>query len=226
MKSLKASKKNDGKGVILIVDDNSNSSIAKNSSKENRMQRSILPSNTLDLSGRSPKDSPCLMKENVHFGSLMLQIIVEKDVQNIVQESATSVSKAVSVVNGEAAACRQDSLVGFSGSRTCSSSNNSATLAAATNSMFNIKTEIPSSLPLSEQELLSTFSFLTLFGFLEHLNISREYLFLWGLLGPDGTKWHLGKWCKRGKMLGSTSTQGSTKISGDLIVVGADGRGG
>ncbi|XVF33258.1 hypothetical protein REPUB_Repub17cG0153500 [Reevesia pubescens] len=47
-----------------------------------------------------------------------------------------------------------------------------------------------------------------------------------GLLGPDGAKWYLGKWCKRGKMLGSMPAQGSTKSSGDLIAVGADGRGG
>ncbi|KAK2650203.1 hypothetical protein Ddye_017692 [Dipteronia dyeriana] len=40
-----------------------------------------------------------------------------------------------------------------------------------------------------------------------------------GLLGPDGTTRYLGKWCKRGQ-------NNSTTKGGDLIAVGADGRGG
>ncbi|KAK4418569.1 hypothetical protein Salat_2269700 [Sesamum alatum] len=51
-----------------------------------------------------------------------------------------------------------------------------------------------------------------------------------GLLGPDGTNWHLGKWCKKAKNQGSTaSSAGSDRSNaraGDLIAVGADGRGG
>nr|GMC80006.1 43kDa postsynaptic protein [Ipomoea batatas] len=48
-----------------------------------------------------------------------------------------------------------------------------------------------------------------------------------GLLGPDGTNWHLGKWCKKVQNKGSTPAfQGSTTVAGDLIAVGADGRGG
>lgn len=45
-----------------------------------------------------------------------------------------------------------------------------------------------------------------------------------GLLGPDGSNRYLGKWCKRGQTNGSNATNGSR--SGELIVVGADGRGG
>lgn len=41
-----------------------------------------------------------------------------------------------------------------------------------------------------------------------------------GLLGPDGTNWHLGKWCKKAQ------NQGSNARAGDLITIGADGRGG
>ncbi|CAI9102027.1 OLC1v1000214C2 [Oldenlandia corymbosa var. corymbosa] len=51
-----------------------------------------------------------------------------------------------------------------------------------------------------------------------------------GLLGPDGTKWHLGKWCKKANSKGqasmTTGLQGSNASSGNLIAVGADGRGG
>ncbi|CAN4111530.1 unnamed protein product [Withania somnifera] len=47
-----------------------------------------------------------------------------------------------------------------------------------------------------------------------------------GLLGPDGTNRHLGKWCNRQQNKGSAGFQGSGANSGDLISVGADGRGG
>ncbi|KAJ7962461.1 E3 ubiquitin-protein ligase TRAIP-like [Quillaja saponaria] len=68
------------------------------------------------------------------------------------------------------------------------------------------------------------------------LNIQKEYpspstlsrpgdaCFSGGLLAPDGTHRFLGKWCKRGQNNGSISTNGST--NGELIAVGADGRGG
>ncbi|TKY63976.1 girdin protein [Spatholobus suberectus] len=45
-----------------------------------------------------------------------------------------------------------------------------------------------------------------------------------GLLGPDGTHRYLGKWCKRGQNSESSSAKRSS--NGDLIAVGADGRGG
>ncbi|RDX62595.1 hypothetical protein CR513_59057, partial [Mucuna pruriens] len=44
-----------------------------------------------------------------------------------------------------------------------------------------------------------------------------------GLLGPDGTHRYLGKWCKRGLNESSSAKRAS---NGDLIAVGADGRGG
>lgn len=51
-----------------------------------------------------------------------------------------------------------------------------------------------------------------------------DICFSGGLLGPDGTQRFLGKWCKRGQNGESTSTNGSS--NGNLISVGADGRGG
>ncbi|GFY97370.1 RING/U-box superfamily protein [Actinidia rufa] len=57
-----------------------------------------------------------------------------------------------------------------------------------------------------------------------------DLCFVGGLLGPDGTKRHLGKWCKRvqGNEPASSSAamQGSSGSTGNLIAVGADGRGG
>ncbi|KAL6496813.1 hypothetical protein OROHE_027295 [Orobanche hederae] len=47
-----------------------------------------------------------------------------------------------------------------------------------------------------------------------------DHCFSGGLLGPDGTNWHLGKWCKKAQ------NKGSNANSGDLISIGADGRGG
>ncbi|KAK1376183.1 Potyviral helper component protease-interacting protein 1 [Heracleum sosnowskyi] len=66
-----------------------------------------------------------------------------------------------------------------------------------------------------------------------HLEPSKrpiESCFSGGLIGPDGNKWHLGKWCRRGQnkgsMVASTGVQGSNPSTGNLISVGADGRGG
>ncbi|XP_049388180.1 uncharacterized protein LOC125852500 isoform X3 [Solanum stenotomum] len=53
-----------------------------------------------------------------------------------------------------------------------------------------------------------------------------DHCFSGGLLGPDGTNRHLGKWCKKVQNKGSAGLQGSGAGSGDLISVGADGRGG
>ncbi|GFY81111.1 hypothetical protein Acr_01g0009200 [Actinidia rufa] len=53
--------------------------------------------------------------------------------------------------------------------------------------------------------------------------------FAGGLLGPDGYKRHLGKWCKQVQgnepLSSSAAKQGSSGITGNLIAVGADGRG-
>ncbi|XP_058225750.1 uncharacterized protein LOC131334639 [Rhododendron vialii] len=57
-----------------------------------------------------------------------------------------------------------------------------------------------------------------------------DLCFTGGLLGPDGTKRHLGKWCKRvqgnGSGVSSAAMQGSSASSGNLVAVGADGKGG
>ncbi|XP_073148062.1 uncharacterized protein [Henckelia pumila] len=53
-----------------------------------------------------------------------------------------------------------------------------------------------------------------------------ENCFYGGALGPDGTNRHLGKWCNKVQNKGSTTLQGSNSATGDLIAVGADGRGG
>ncbi|CAA0820744.1 RING/U-box superfamily protein [Striga hermonthica] len=61
---------------------------------------------------------------------------------------------------------------------------------------------------------------------------SGENCFSGGLLGPDGTSnWHLGKWCKKAQSKGSSQPFSAKSIglnasSGELIAVGADGRGG
>ncbi|XP_038906710.1 uncharacterized protein LOC120092637 [Benincasa hispida] len=59
-----------------------------------------------------------------------------------------------------------------------------------------------------------------------HISLNKPggISFSGGLLGPDGSNRYLGKWCKRGQTNGSSAMQGSR--SGELIVVGADGRGG
>ncbi|KAL4354460.1 hypothetical protein GQ457_06G031810 [Hibiscus cannabinus] len=228
LRALKASKKTASEGGVYIVDDNSDFSNTKNSSKEQLMQRPVLPSNNLDVSAISSKHLPSSTKKNIpldspkaaNYGREGCSSIVVPDeernmaedvyihsspnlkcqnLENITQDSATSMPKAGSAVDVEAA-----TVFGFSGSRTCSNIDGSATVADSVKPLFNIKTATPS-LPLSDQ---------------------GNICFSGGFLGPDGTRRHLGKWCKRGKTLGSMNTQGSTKNSGDLIAVGADGRGG
>ncbi|GMI98427.1 hypothetical protein like AT4G01270 [Hibiscus trionum] len=228
LRALKASKKTTSEEGVLIVDGNSDSSKAKNSSKEQLMQRPVLPSNNLDVSAIPSKHLPSSTKKNISLDSPKaasygregcssfvvpdeernmtedVYIHSSSDLkcqnrENITQDSTTPMPKAVPVIDVEAA-----TVVGFSGSRTCSSIDDSATVAASVKPIFNIKTATPSH-PLSEE---------------------GNICFSGGFLGPDGTRRHLGKWCKRGKALGSINTQGSTKNSGDLIAVGADGRGG
>lgn len=82
----------------------------------------------------------------------------------------------------------------FSELKSCLTNTNAAS-EADPKPMFNIRREeSPSTLPRSDQ---------------------GSTCFAGGILGPDGTKWHLGKWCKRGKMNGSAAaTHGSTTNSG------------
>ncbi|CAL1379491.1 unnamed protein product [Linum trigynum] len=70
---------------------------------------------------------------------------------------------------------------------------------------MNIKKELPSSACFSKP---------------------ADICFSSGLLGPDGTTRYLGKWCKRDQSKQSVAVQKTSTNSGDLIAVGADGRGG
>ncbi|KAK1408830.1 hypothetical protein QVD17_40911 [Tagetes erecta] len=53
-----------------------------------------------------------------------------------------------------------------------------------------------------------------------------DFCFSAGLIGSDGTKNYLGRWCKKGQGKGVNASLQPTQQSGDLIAVGADGRGG
>ncbi|XP_071698834.1 uncharacterized protein [Rutidosis leptorrhynchoides] len=57
-------------------------------------------------------------------------------------------------------------------------------------------------------------------------NTKEDVCFSAGLIAPDGTKRHLGKWCKKDQSKGLSSCSVPRQVSGDLISVGADGRGG
>ncbi|XP_010544412.1 PREDICTED: E3 ubiquitin-protein ligase TRAIP-like [Tarenaya hassleriana] len=58
------------------------------------------------------------------------------------------------------------------------------------------------------------------------LQCKGDICFSSGLLGHDGNKRYLGKWCKRTQSQGSTPSLGSIPGNGELITVGPDGRGG
>nr|GEW50784.1 RING/U-box superfamily protein [Tanacetum cinerariifolium] len=53
-----------------------------------------------------------------------------------------------------------------------------------------------------------------------------NFSFSAGVLGPDGIKRHLGKWCKKSQSKGINASPVPGRVSGDLIAVGSDGRGG
>ncbi|KAG8477453.1 hypothetical protein CXB51_030935 [Gossypium anomalum] len=184
LRALKASKKTDSK-----MGYNSDYSNAKNSSKEQQMQQP-----NLELSGISLKPLPSSKNENIPLDSPKAanygregcsSTVVIDDEGNM--ESATSLPKAVSDVNMEAA-----TVAGFSGLRTSSNIDN-ATDAAPIKPMFNIKMDTPS-LPLSEQ---------------------GNICFSGGLLGPDGTKRHLGN----GASVANCLDQRLNKVQLKIVVV-------
>ncbi|KAL1071700.1 hypothetical protein V6Z11_D11G104900 [Gossypium hirsutum] len=167
------------------------------SNAKNSSKEQQMQQSNLELSGISLKPLPSSKKENTPLDSPKAANYGREGCSStVVIDDEGNMGEDVYIISSPDLKCRN-------GSRTSSNIDN-ATEAAPIKPMFNIKMDTPS-LPLSEQ---------------------GNICFSGGLLGPDGTKRHLGKWCKRGKLLGSTPEQGSTKNSGDLIAVGADGRGG
>nr|KJB41418.1 hypothetical protein B456_007G103300 [Gossypium raimondii] len=167
------------------------------SNAKNSSKEQQMQQPNLELSGISLKPLPSSKKENTPLDSPKAANYGREGCSStVVIDDEGNMGEDVYIISSPDLKCRN-------GSRTSSNIDN-ATEAAPIKPMFNIKMDTPS-LPLSEQ---------------------GNICFSGGLLGPDGTKRHLGKWCKRGKLLGSTPEQGSTKNSGDLIAVGADGRGG
>ncbi|KAJ0112882.1 hypothetical protein Patl1_00506 [Pistacia atlantica] len=132
------------------------------------------------------------------------------------------------VNNKEVAGHGPHNLPGNLGSRSGINNHNGTAPAAATEEVtlivdddddfeqvqpvLNIRKESPMPVPLSKP------------GNFKVGAILSDVCFSSGLLGPDGTNRYLGKWCKRGQ--NKVPMQGSIKNSGDLIAVGADGRGG
>ncbi|KAL0008418.1 hypothetical protein SO802_009920 [Lithocarpus litseifolius] len=131
--------------------------------------------------------------------------------EDVTEQTTTPLrSEEASDLNKETKVHRLDNLVGHLGSKTGINNDMRKTHATLDKDvilvpddvtevepMLNIRKESPSPLPLSEP---------------------GDICFSGGFLGPDGTNRYLGKWCKRG-----LSKESST---GNLIAVGADGRGG
>ncbi|KAK7856794.1 hypothetical protein CFP56_021614 [Quercus suber] len=131
--------------------------------------------------------------------------------EDVTEQTTTPLrSEEASDLNKETKVHRLDNLVGHLGSKTGINNDMGKTHATLDKDvilvpddvtevepMLNIRKESPSPLPLSEP---------------------GDVCFSGGFLGPDGTNRYLGKWCKRG-----LSKESNT---GNLIAVGADGRGG
>ncbi|KAL7233149.1 hypothetical protein ACSBR1_016896 [Camellia fascicularis] len=138
-----------------------------------------------------------------------------------VEKNCFSRSEAASDTRSEVhRPCNKD---GVSGSRSVSKGDTMHTSCAAMDedtvlflddikqvqSFINVEKESPCSVPISQP---------------------GDLCFAGGLLGPDGTKRHLGKWCKRaqakGSAVSSMAMQGSSTSSRNLIADEAEGRGG
>ncbi|KAK4593846.1 hypothetical protein RGQ29_017789 [Quercus rubra] len=131
--------------------------------------------------------------------------------EDVTEQTTTPLmSEEASDLNKETKVHRLDNLVGHLGSKTGINNDVGKTHATLDKDVIlvpddvtevepilNIRKESPSPLPLSEP---------------------GDICFSGGFLGPDGTNRYLGKWCKRG-----LSKESNT---GNLIAVGADGRGG
>ncbi|GLT71110.1 hypothetical protein SLA2020_431510 [Shorea laevis] len=203
LRSLKASKKNSCKGVIQNgVNSNSNSSSLPANDFSSQDQEKQLPAPMLNSA------PPGLSDRNAKYQT-------SEDVTK--QKSTPLRSKVASDMSKETGVHVLNNLVEHLGSRTGINNDMGKAPAALDEDvtlllddvieveppMLNIRKESPSPLPLSEP---------------------GDICFSGGLLGPDGTHRYLGKWCKRGDSKGSLAKQGS--CTGNLIAIGADGRGG
>ncbi|GMP43638.1 hypothetical protein CsSME_00012920 [Camellia sinensis var. sinensis] len=177
--------------------------------KDNEVLRALKASKKTILEGDILND----VDWNSNSSSISEDLAVEKN--------CFSRSEAASDTRSEVhRPCNKD---GVSGSRSVSKGDTIHTSCAAMDedtllflddikqvqSFINVEKESPCSFPISQP---------------------GDLCFAGGLLGPDGTKRHLGKWCKRaqakGSAVSSMAMQGSSTSSRNLIADEAEGRGG
>ncbi|XP_062156666.1 uncharacterized protein LOC133864374 isoform X2 [Alnus glutinosa] len=203
LRSLKASKKNSCKVVTQNgVNSNSNSNSLPANDFSSQDQEKQLSAPILNSAPRGLSDPNAKYQTN----------------EDVAEQKSTPLrSQVASDMSKETRVHGLDNLVEHLGSRTGINNDMGKTPAALDEDvtlllddvteveppMLNIRKEFPSPLPLSEP---------------------GDICFSGGLLGPDGTYRYLGKWCKRGESKGSLAKQGS--CTGNLIAIGADGRGG
>ncbi|KAK9279927.1 hypothetical protein L1049_013611 [Liquidambar formosana] len=252
LRALKASKKSTRKGDILNgIHCISNFSSFNNSSSEYRMEQPAAPMFNLDQTGfRKSDNSRDLGVNNAKENTLAHDqerdsFLIDEDVLEIpkavhkfanfglkaqisvdvaVQKSSRLRPELASDNDKEAPVQGPSNVAGLSSLRTCTKHEMGNAPDAVVDAdvtlltddieqvqpLFQIRKESPSPVPLSQP---------------------GDRCFSGGLLGPDGTNRHLGKWCKRVQSKGSMASsvgmqEGSRTNTGDLIAVGADGRGG
>nr|POE83757.1 e3 ubiquitin-protein ligase rnf5 [Quercus suber] len=210
LRSLKASKKSSSKRVIqnaVNCNSSSNPLPANNFPSEDQEKHLSGSKLTSDQTGSLTSNPLCSRKlEKFSFTNHM-----KSNKKDVTEQTTTPLrSEEASDLNKETKVHRLDNLVGHLGSKTGINNDMGKTHATLDKDvilvpddvtevepMLNIRKESPSPLPLSEP---------------------GDVCFSGGFLGPDGTNRYLGKWCKRG-----LSKESNT---GNLIAVGADGRGG
>ncbi|KAK0580383.1 hypothetical protein LWI29_001232 [Acer saccharum] len=251
LRYLKASKKTSRKRDILIgIDENSNSLFTNSILSEDQMEQCSAPMDDLEWTRRGTTDLSCSSKRenfksvqnmdanNTKNAAFIMackkerNAIVNEDISRCSTAMHTPLSSdskhqtdkdismrsplprlgAITSDNKDVEVNRPASLHGFVGLEAGISSDKGISPvvtmdedvilidddSAPVQPTLNIRKESSSPFPLSKP---------------------GDVCFSGGLLGPDGTNRYLGKWCKRGQ-------NNSTTKGGDLIAVGADGRGG
>ncbi|KAM1053238.1 hypothetical protein ACFX15_000687 [Malus domestica] len=239
LRALKASKTTRGEGIMQNGERCNTNSVSVNNSSEVQRKHPYAPIRKLDRIEKWENDLLCHRKtENSNFTDHMDLCCTKdgtsttvhdkvRDAYSLGDKGASKLSTAKrglsnpklkeptyeDVVNQKCTRLRSDA-VSDTRKETPTCNNTARTPAANVvilddveqyQPMFNIRKESPVPQPLPG---------------------TGDVCFSGGLLGPDGTNRFLGKWCKRGLNKGSESRQNPSADSGNLIAVGADGRGG
>ncbi|KAJ4728213.1 E3 ubiquitin-protein ligase TRAIP-like [Melia azedarach] len=213
LRALKVSKETSRKGEVLKGSEDKVNSLSNCISLEDEMEQCSLPIYSLDEPARVPNDFPCSTKRE-NFNTIE-EINPDHTKEGL---STNSHKKERNAVLYEDTSRFSSAVLGLS-----SPDSQYETIADVVykSNVARIGAIPDEDVPLIVDDSSQNQPFLNIrktFSSPIPLTKPGDVCFSSGVLGPDGTNRYLGKWCKRGQNKGSNN--------GDLIAVGADGRGG